>query len=82
MANNVILQLREVAKEKLEQAKNAIKNNSTVFYNGKRYRIQALRLYYSKTFGGMVYQAELIDETPLNWDNVLIVSLCDVEVCE
>lgn len=80
MANDAILKLREVAKEKLEKAKNAIKNESTVFYNGKGYKIQALRLYYSKVYGGMIYQAELIDETPANWNNCIIVSLCEVEV--
>lgn len=69
-------------KEKLEQAKKALKNNSTVFYGYKRYRIQALRLYYSKEFKSIVYQAELIDETPLDRNNVLIVNLDKVEACE
>ena len=74
--------LREVAKEKLNKAKDAIFNKSTVMYNGKKYKIQALRLTYSQTLKCLIYQAELRDETPLHWDSVIIVSLCDVEVGE
>lgn len=81
MANDAMF-LREVAKEKLDKAKAAIINKSKVMYNGKYYKIQALRLTYSQAIKCLVYQAELRDNTPLQWDNVLIVNLGEVEVCE
>ena len=82
MVNDVFSPMREVTKEKLNKAKTAIFNKSTVMYNGKKYKIQALRLTYSQQLKCLMYQAELRDETPLHWDNVVIVSLNDVEISE
>lgn len=77
-----ILKRREAAKEKLEDAKKAMQENTAVIYQGNKYKIQALRLYHSQALGGVVYQAELVEETPLKWDKVLIVSLSEITLLQ
>lgn len=69
----------EAAKEKLESVKRAMQKRSEVYYNGKLYRVQAIRMYYSAAFGGIVYQAELVDSVPRDWNSVLTVALERVE---
>ena len=36
-------------------------------------------MYYSAAFGGIVYQAELVDSVPRDWNSVLTVALERVE---
>lgn len=69
----------EKAKEKLEDVKRAMQRKTDVYYNGRPYRVQAIKMYYSAALGGIVYQAELIDTVPLNWNSILTVALERVE---
>ncbi len=70
----------EAAKEKLPDIQRAMNKGQVVYYEGKPYYIQALRLPKSALYGGAVYQAELVSVDPLRWNSVIIVALEKVEV--
>ncbi len=70
------------AKEKLPLLQKAMNTGEVVFYEGKPYRIQALRQPKSIIYGGIVYQAELVSVDPLKWNSVIYVALESVELLE
>ena len=65
----------EAAKEKLSSLQRAMNKGDVVYYEGKPYYIQALRLPKSTLYGGIVYQAELVSINPLKWNSVILVAL-------
>lgn len=70
----------EAAKEKLSSLQRAMNKGDIVYYEGKPYYIQALRLPKSALYDGIVYQAELVSVEPLQWNSVIFVALEKVEL--
>lgn len=65
---------------KQDEIKKAMYNDELVYFEGRPYYVQALRLPKSKLYGGAVYQAELVSADPSRWNSVIIVALEKVEL--
>lgn len=66
--------------EKLDGIKHAMQERREVYFEGKPYTVQALRLSYSQAYGGLVYQAEIVQRNNARWNQVLVVGLESLEV--
>lgn len=80
MNNSVRDSKNELAKAKLPDMQKAMNSGQTVYYEGRPYYIQALRLPKSSLYGGAVYQAELVSTDPRHWNSVIIVAMEKVEL--
>lgn len=80
MNNSVRDTKNELAKAKLTDMQKAMNSGQTVYYEGKPYYIQALRLPKSSLYGGAVYQAELVSTDPTRWNSVILVAMEKVEL--
>ena len=80
MNNGIRDAKNELAKAKLSDMQKAMNSDATVYYEGKPYYIQALRMPKSHLYGGAVYQAELVSADPSRWNSVIIVALEKVEL--
>lgn len=66
--------------ERLDGIKQAMQERQEVYYEGKPYTVQAIKLSYSQTYGGLIYQAEIVDRRNARWNQVLVVGLENLEV--
>lgn len=68
-------QKNEAAIQKLDLVKKAMQRGEVVEYEGKPYKVNAIRLCNSVIYGGLIYQAEIVSADPTKWNCAYYVAL-------